>query len=68
MILDSYIVFNVDLRLTSQYTIWQQESCHLAFEVPLYVVMVYYENNPKIMKMHTHLGGVPIGNPTQGFM
>ena len=65
MILDSNIVFSVEVSLTSQSTIWLYESCHFAFEAPLYVGMVYYENNSEILKMHAHLGGVPIGTLPQ---
>ena len=66
MILDSNIVFSVEVSLTSQSTIWLYESCHFAFEAPLYVGMVYYENNFfEILKMHAHLGVVPIGTPTR---
>ena len=61
MILDSYIVFSAELRLTSQSTTWLQKSCHFAFEAPLYFCLVFYENNPEILKMHADLGGVPIG-------
>ena len=57
MILDSYIVFSGELRLTSQSTIWLQESCHFAFEAALYVCLVYYEDNPEILKMQARLGG-----------
>ena len=60
MILDTYFVFSDELRLSFQSTIWMQESCHFAFQAPLYVCLVYYENNPEI-----HLGGVPIGTLPQ---
>ena len=56
MILDSNIVFSVEVSLTSQSTIWLYESCHFAFEAPLYVDMVYYENNSVILNLHPHLG------------
>ena len=57
MILDSNIVLSVEVSLTSQSTIWLYESCHFAFEAPLYVDMVYYENHSEILKMPAYLGG-----------
>ena len=59
MILDSNIVFSVEVSLTSQSTIWLYESCDFEFEAPLYVGMVYYENNSEILKMHSHLWPPP---------
>ena len=57
MILDSNIVFSVELSLNSHSTIWVYESCHFAFDAPLYVDMVYYENNYEILNLPAHLRG-----------